>query len=82
MEVERSQLNYEAAFDIHAKEIRVTAQPLPSQVSLQGEPPTVLVTSGASCPDASVERVVRLVLDHYGGRDVDSVLTEFEQSHS
>ena len=69
-------------FDIHSKEIRVTAQPFPPKVSAQGEPPTVLVTSGASCPDASVERVVRLVLAHYGGRDVDSVLTEFEQSHT
>ena len=38
----------------------------------------MLITSGASCPDASVERVEK-GLSHYGGRDVESVLTEFEQ---
>ena len=68
-------------FDIHEGAIQVTADPLP-QRGAGGDVPTVLITSGASCPDASVERVLRLVLDHYGGRDVDAVLTEFENSHA
>jgi 4-hydroxy-3-methylbut-2-enyl diphosphate reductase len=68
-------------FDIHEGAIQVTADPFPQQ-GAEGDVPTVLITSGASCPDASVERVLRLVLGHYGGRDVDAVLTEFENSHA
>jgi 4-hydroxy-3-methylbut-2-en-1-yl diphosphate reductase len=46
-----------------------------------GLAPTLLVTSGASCPDASVDRVVQSILTRYpGARNVDDVLTEFEQT--
>ena len=68
-------------FNIHDGSIQVTANPFPER-GAAGEVPTVLITSGASCPDASVERVLRRVLDHYGGRDVDAVLTEFELSQA
>ena len=68
-------------FDIHSGQIQITPQPLPP-ASATGEVPTVLITSGASCPDASVERVLRKVLTHYGGADVESVLTEFERRHA
>jgi 4-hydroxy-3-methylbut-2-enyl diphosphate reductase len=68
-------------FDMHTGQIAVTPQPLPA-AGADGGAPTVLITSGASCPDASVERVLRRVLAHYGGRDVESVLTEFERTHA
>ena len=42
----------------------------------EGETP-VLLTSGASCPDATVDRVI---LDRYpGSKDVEDVLIAFEQ---
>ena len=65
-------------FDIHTGQIKVAPQPLPN-ASNQDEAPVVLITSGASCPDASVERVLRKILSHYEVHDVDAVLTEFEQ---
>jgi 4-hydroxy-3-methylbut-2-enyl diphosphate reductase len=40
-------------YDLHRKEERVTKDWLPSR-----EPVTILVTSGASCPDALVEGVI------------------------
>ena len=43
-------------------------------------PPFVLVTSGASCPDATVDRVMHAILERYpGSKDVDDVLVDFEQ---
>jgi 4-hydroxy-3-methylbut-2-enyl diphosphate reductase IspH len=38
------------------------------------------VTSGASCPDATVDRVMHAILNRYpGSKDVDEVLVDFEQ---
>ena len=65
-------------FDIHTGQIKIAPQPLPD-ASTSGDVPVVLITSGASCPDASVERVLRKILSHYEVQDVDAVLTEFEQ---
>jgi 4-hydroxy-3-methylbut-2-enyl diphosphate reductase len=40
----------------------------------------ILVTSGASCPDATVDRVMHAILEHYpGSKVVDDVLADFEQ---
>ena len=52
----------------------------PWPVGQEGEAPTVLLTSGASCPDATVDRVMRAILDRYpGSKDVEDVLIAFEQ---
>ncbi|HHZ97074.1 MAG TPA: 4-hydroxy-3-methylbut-2-enyl diphosphate reductase [Flavobacteriales bacterium] len=52
---------------------------------LRGEPsqmpeiPTILITSGASCPDASMERVLLKILEKFPeSKDVESVLTIWE----
>ncbi len=59
-------------FDLHRREEVIAASPWPEGV------PTVLVTSGASCPDATVDRVIQRVLtDFPGARPVDEVLAEF-----
>ena len=52
----------------------------PWPVGQEGKAPTVLLTSGASCPDATVDRVMRAILDRYpGSKDVEDVLIAFEQ---
>ena len=45
-----------------------------------GTAPTILITSGASCPDATVDRVMHFVLSRYAGlHNVEDVLIKFEQ---
>ena len=49
----------------------------------QSDVPTILITSGASCPDASVDRVMQSILRFYSSaRIVEEVLMEFEQRHA
>ncbi len=61
--------------------IRKTMDPWPEPGEQGTAAPTILLTSGASCPDASVERVLWRILDRYpGGKPVDEVLTNFEAS--
>jgi 4-hydroxy-3-methylbut-2-enyl diphosphate reductase len=46
----------------------------------EGDVPTLLLTSGASCPDATVDRVMHAILVRYpGSKDVEDVLMAFEQ---
>jgi 4-hydroxy-3-methylbut-2-enyl diphosphate reductase len=60
-------------YDLHRKEELKTNGWLPSK-----EPVTVLVTSGASCPDALVEGVINKLVGFYpGARSVDELLKEF-----
>lgn len=49
-------------FDYHAKERRTTADYLPTRDKL-----TVVVTSGASCPDSVVEAVIERLVSFYPG---------------
>lgn len=68
---ENGELNH---FDIHQQEIVVTENFL-SETNEYQHVPTILLTSGASCPDASMERVLYQILNYFpGGKDVDSVL--------
>ena len=67
-------------FNIHTQEMQKSKSFLP-------ENPTILITSGASCPDASMERVLLKVLDYYNceeGKviDVEFVLKTWEEANS
>ena len=67
-------------FNIHSQEMEKSTGFLPEQ-------PTILITSGASCPDASMERVLMKVLDYYncakqGVRDVEFVLKTWEEANT
>ncbi len=60
-------------YDLHRKEELKTNGWLPSK-----EPVTVLVTSGASCPDALVEGVINKLVGFYPlARSVEELLKEF-----
>ena len=61
-------------FDMHRKEEMTTAGYLPDRVPL-----TVLLTCGASCPDAVVEGVLTRILSFYKEvRPVEEVMVEFQ----
>ena len=67
-------------FNIHTQEMEKSTGFLP-------ERPTILITSGASCPDASMERVLLKVLDYYNCeesklKDVEFVLKTWEESNT
>lgn len=65
-------------FDIHAKQERVSTNYLPT-----GEKPTFIITSGASCPDAMVDRVIHEIMSFYDGvKDFDTVMTETEARYT
>lgn len=61
-------------YNFHAQVELVTENYLPSV-----KPLTVLITSGASCPDAVVEEVIRKLVGFYpDARPIDEVQSEFE----
>ncbi len=67
-------------FNIHTQSLEKSKNFLPHNH-------TILITSGASCPDASMERVLMKVLAHYnyeekGVRDVEFVLKTWEEANS
>lgn len=60
-------------FDIHKKALQTTHHYLP-----QSGVPRILITSGASCPDAIVEAVIRKVAGFYGAADkLESLRQQF-----
>jgi len=61
-------------FDIHDKKEKVTHHFLPTS-----EKPTFIITSGASCPDAMVDKVIHEVLSFYNcPKEFEDVLKETE----
>ena len=68
-------------FDLSTGTARNTADWWPSEA--RDEVPTVLLTSGASCPDSAVDRVLQKILERCGGgRAVDDVLRLFAQEQA
>jgi 4-hydroxy-3-methylbut-2-enyl diphosphate reductase len=62
-------------FDYHSKEKRTTLDFLP-----QKNPVNIILTSGASCPDTLVDRVMLKILGFYTGiKPVEKLLQEFIQ---
>lgn len=63
-------------FDYPKKEKRVTMNYLPEK-----NPVKIILTSGASCPDTLVDRVMVKLLSYFSGsKPVESVLVEFEKA--
>jgi len=61
-------------FDLHQKQEVTTENYLPEKV-----PATILLTCGASCPDAIVEGILTRILSFYdGARSVKEVLEDFK----
>lgn len=59
-------------YDFHTRTERVTENYLPAQ-----QPVTVLITSGASCPDALVEGVIRKLVSFFpNAKTVDALIEE------
>ena len=69
-------------FDLHAGERKESGDWWPESTREPGVT-TVLLTSGASCPDSAVDRVLQKILERAGGgRAVDDVLQQFEQEQA
>jgi 4-hydroxy-3-methylbut-2-enyl diphosphate reductase len=61
-------------YDFHRGEERVTENYLPVE-----SPATVLITSGASCPDAVVEAVINRLISFFpGAKSADDIIRVFE----
>lgn len=60
-------------FNLHEKQVRVTFNYLPAEKPLK-----VLITSGASCPDALVEAVIKKIVSFYDNtKDLEDVMASF-----
>jgi 4-hydroxy-3-methylbut-2-en-1-yl diphosphate reductase len=60
-------------FDYHHKQKRITTNFLPEKSTVK-----IVLTSGASCPDTLVDRVMQRILEYYpGSKSMDVILKEF-----
>ncbi|GAA4468474.1 4-hydroxy-3-methylbut-2-enyl diphosphate reductase [Nibrella saemangeumensis] len=65
-------------FNLHQKEEVVTESYLPSH-----EPVTILLTCGASCPDAVVEGILLKLVSFYpGSRSLEDVMIDIQQTYN
>ena len=63
-------------FDLHTRALRISEDWLPEA---RGRSLDILLTAGASCPDALLDRVIQRVVGWFpGARPVDEVLKAFE----
>ncbi len=61
-------------FDLHTHTEKLTANYLPDKAK-----PSILITSGASCPDAVVEKVILRILSFYSNSiPVEEIMKKFE----
>lgn len=61
-------------FDIHAKKMTETLNFIPEK-----EPIKIILTSGASCPDALVDEVLQQILSYYpNAKPIETVLAEMD----
>lgn len=66
-------------FDVHREELRTTRNWLPIEET--GSPTDLVLTSGASCPDALMDEVLRKIVDWYPGtREIDGVLAPYRDA--
>ena len=57
-------------FDIHSKKVKTTTNFLPNKNDI-----SIVLTSGASCPDAMVDEVLRKILDFFpASKSIDEVM--------
>ena len=61
-------------FDFHTKTELITENYLP-----QNQPVSILVTSGASCPDALVEGVIKKLAGFYpASKSIEEIIARFQ----
>ena len=61
-------------YDFHTKTELVTQNFLPAK-----EPVNILITSGASCPDALVEGVIKKLAGFYpASKSLDEIISEYQ----
>lgn len=59
-------------FDIHKQTVSISSNYLPSKYPVE-----IMITSGASCPDAVVEAVIRRIISFFeNSKDVDTVVND------
>lgn len=69
--VDRDRISH---FDLHSHTEKLTVNYLPDKIK-----PSILITSGASCPDAVVEKVILKILSFYSNSiPVSEIMKEFE----